>query len=156
MAWAAQNLSDWYGMDSVELSQDEQAIAASILWLLRGDAGQRALMAWSYGWDDARQASGTEWMAPYLAQLLEDPYAAVRLIAQRSLRTLDGYENFDYDAIGPASRFESSHQMVLEIWMDTQPKSNAALLIDSSRTLIRKDVMRLLRERDDRPITLVE
>ena len=30
-----------------------------LLWLLRGDAGQRALVAWSMGWQPAQQASGT-------------------------------------------------------------------------------------------------
>ena len=67
------------------LSEDEQTVAASLLWLLRGDAGQRALAAWSMGWAPARQASGTGWMAVPLAMLLNDPYDAVRFIAQRSL-----------------------------------------------------------------------
>lgn len=156
MAWAAQHLSDWYGLNSVELSQDEQSIAASILWLLRGDAGQRVLMAWSYGWNEARQVSGTEWMAPYLAQLLEDPYAAVRLVAQRSLRTLDGYQGFDYNVIGSTSHLKEAHQQVLEIWMDSPPRSSTATLIGPSGALIHEDFLRLLRERDDRPITLVE
>ena len=60
------------------LGTTEQRVAASLLWLLRGDAGQRAIVAQAMGWAPAQQASGTDWMAPHLAQLLDDPYDAVR------------------------------------------------------------------------------
>ena len=36
-------------------------------------------------WPPAQQASGADWMAPYLAQLLDDPYDAVRFGAARSM-----------------------------------------------------------------------
>jgi len=156
LAWTSQTLSDWYGIDSPELSPDEQTIAASVLWLLRGDAGQRALMAWSFGWNDAREISGTKWMAPFLAQLLQDPYVAVRFIAERSLRTLDGYQDFSYDFLGEASHTESAHRLVLRKWMDTKAKPDEAVLLDQSGTLMRTEIERLLRERNDRPLTLVE
>ena len=32
-----------------ELTDDEESIAASLLWLLKGDAGQRVLIAWAFG-----------------------------------------------------------------------------------------------------------
>jgi hypothetical protein len=83
------------------LNDDEQAIPASLLWLLRGDAGQRALAAWSMGWPPAQQASGTAWMAAPLATVLNDPYDAVRLIAGRSLRTLPGFGSFEFDFLAP-------------------------------------------------------
>ena len=41
-------------------------------------------MAWHLGWPEAQAISGKEWMAPQLAVLLEDPYDAVRYIANRS------------------------------------------------------------------------
>ncbi len=59
LAWTAEHLHEWYGTPRPELSEDEQAIAASVLWTLKGDAGQRVLMAWSMGWNAARLASGT-------------------------------------------------------------------------------------------------
>ena len=40
LEWTSQYLSAWYGAAPAILSEDERAIAASILWLLRGDAGQ--------------------------------------------------------------------------------------------------------------------
>ena len=54
------------------LDADEQSVAASLLWLLKGDAGQRAIVAQSMGWAPAQQASGTGWMAPYLALMQKD------------------------------------------------------------------------------------
>jgi len=64
LQWAADYLRLWYGLAPVALSEDQKTVAASILWTLRGDAVQRALMAWSLGWDAARRVSGTEWMVP--------------------------------------------------------------------------------------------
>lgn len=53
LLWSAQHLQKWYGQTIPDMSQDEKTVAASLLWLLRGDAGQRALMAWNLGWDSA-------------------------------------------------------------------------------------------------------
>ena len=57
LSWTAQNLSDWYQTPKVPLNHDEETVAASLLWLLKGDAGQRALSAWSMGWKPAQEAS---------------------------------------------------------------------------------------------------
>jgi hypothetical protein len=83
LRWAAESLEAWYGQAQPELTEIQQAVPAALIWLLSGDAGQRALMAWSMGWEAARQASGAEWMPQFLTQLLLDPYDAVRLIAHR-------------------------------------------------------------------------
>ena len=63
------------------MSDDDRTVAASLVSLLKGDAGQRAIVAQAFGWPPAQRASGTNWMAPYLALLLNDPYDAVRYIA---------------------------------------------------------------------------
>ena len=99
LAWTASHLSKWYGQPSPALTVDEASVAASALWMLKGDAGQRALMAWSMGWPDAVAASGNWWLPPYLFQAMVDPYDAVRLVAYRSLRTLPGYEEVAYDFV---------------------------------------------------------
>ena len=49
--WTAENLQKWYGVPKPKLSKEEKTVAASVLWTLKGDAGQRALMAWSLGWE---------------------------------------------------------------------------------------------------------
>jgi hypothetical protein len=68
-----------------------------VFWLLRGDAVQRAVAAWHLGDDDASGASGRGWQAGLLAQLLDDPYAAVRYIAGQALRRQEGFADFRYD-----------------------------------------------------------
>ena len=100
LGWAAESLEAWYGQAQGELTNIQRAVPASIIWLLSGDAGQRALMAWSMGWEAARQASGSDWMPQFLTQLLLDPYDAVRLLAHRSLRQHSGFEDFDFDFVG--------------------------------------------------------
>ncbi|MEO1982131.1 MAG: C cytochrome precursor, partial [Fuerstiella sp.] len=159
LAWSAGHLADWYDLVPPEMSKDEQSIAASVLWLLRGDAGQRALMAWSYGWTDAQKASGTAWMAPYLAQLLIDPYDAVRLIAHRSLKTIDQYDSIPYDYVGAEEDRETARATVLERWRqrDAAPgPSAAAVLINVDGEIMENVFAPLLQQRDDREIGLRE
>ena len=107
-------------------------MAASILWLLRGDAGQRALAAWSYGWEPAQTASGTSWMVPYLGELLGDPYDAVRFIAAKSLRTIPGFETLQYDFTGTRDDRIVAAVGALRAWRKRHacrrpPRSRAAL-----------------------------
>ena len=102
LAWTAEALESWYRRRGSPLGADEQNVAASLLWLLQGDAGQRAIVAQAMAWPPAQQASGTDWMAPHLAQLLDDPYDAVRFVAARSMRTLPGFSGFTFDFIAPS------------------------------------------------------
>ncbi|MEO1969953.1 MAG: C cytochrome precursor, partial [Pirellulaceae bacterium] len=143
-----------------KLSDDDRQVAASVQWLLKGDAGQRALMAWSYGWSDAQQAAGTQWMAPYLGQLLEDPYDAVRYIAQRSLNRIPGFEEVEGGFLGNSAQQKESHASVLTIWSQQtgppQIKNVLRLLIDSEGNIMTKRFDELLRQRDDREVRLLE
>ncbi len=86
LAWAADQLHTWYDHPRPTLDADQERTAASVTWALSGDAGQRALMAWSFGWAPARAVSGTGWMPFVLSTLMQDPYDAVRFIATRSAR----------------------------------------------------------------------
>src|SRR5205823_2491003 len=97
--WTSEKLEQWYGTPQAPLGPDEKTVAASLLWLLRGDAGQRALVAWSMGWKPAQEVAGTSWMPPYLSLLLDDPYDAVRFIAGRSLRSLPAFAEFSSDPV---------------------------------------------------------
>ena len=158
LTWTSDHLEQWYGIPAPQLDEDERQIAASVLWLLRGDAGQRALMAWSMGWDSARHASGDDWMAPYLGQLLDDPYDAVRFIAARSLRQLPGFESLVYDFVGLADQRAQARLNTLEIWTNQTGRSSTgrAVLIEDDGTLNRRDFERLLQQRNDRPLNLIE
>jgi formate-dependent nitrite reductase cytochrome c552 subunit len=135
LKWTSQHLDEWYGISQPSLTEDEQTIAASVLWLLRGDAGQRALMAWSMGWSEAHAASGANWQAALVAELLEDPYDAVRLIASRAL------EQLRVSASGDS---------------ETVSRSRAAILRDETGALMRSELQRLHKQRDDREIRLLE
>ncbi len=158
LEWTGRYLQEWYDIPPVPLEKDDAGLAASILWTLRGDAGQRALMAWSMGWESARQASGQSWLAPYLAELMVDPYDAVRFIAYRSLKRLAGYENVEYDFVGPLAQRETTRQRVLEIWRagasDRQARDE--LLIGSNGGLDGATFDRLLQQRDHQPLGLAE
>ena len=135
-------------------------MAAAVLWLLRGDAGQRALAAWSFGWQDAQQASGLDWIAPYLGQLLQDPYDAVRYIAYRSLRRLPQYSEIQYNFIGSPAHQSEMREQVLKLWNAARGVTlrNGAdqVLLDENGQLDASRFNRLLKARDDRPISLVE
>lgn len=89
LAWTAEHLRDWYDEGSPRIPAAHDGVAAAVVWTLSGDAGQRALLAYAMGRDEARAATGrTTWFLPLLAQLLEDPYDAVRFRAQATLDEL--------------------------------------------------------------------
>ena len=101
-----------------------------------------AIAAWHAGWPEAQRTSGDAWLTQVLTPLLDDPYDAVRFIAERSTRTLPGLAELSYDFLDPSAERRSAMRTI------AAPATNNALapeLID-----------RLLRQRDDRPVYLVE
>lgn len=160
LAWTAAQLQSWYGHDAVTLSTDEQEIAAAVLWLLRGDAAQRGIAAWTMGWPAAQQASGRGWQAGFLSQLLRDPYAAVRRVAFKSLQTLPGYENFAFDFVAPTESLVQGSRAAFDVWQaagrERVDRRGSAVLIDADGALQRDVAVRLLQQRDNRPIRIIE
>jgi hypothetical protein len=160
LGWTAGHLEAWYGTESPPLDESQREIAASLLWLLRGDAAQRALVALSMGWGVARETSGSGWMPPFLAELLADPYDAVRLIAHRSLRDLEGMQALRYDFMLPERGRRRSQRRVRELWQESGfsagPEQRAALLLDERGGVRRDAVESILEQRDDRSIVIWE
>src|SRR5207248_2106695 len=118
---------------------------------------QRALIAWHMGWQPARAASGDSWLAPYLATLLDDPYAAVRYIASRSLKRLPAYESFSYDYIAAGDELHRASARALELWKNTpRPPANTVLLLKKDGQLEEGAVQALLKSRNNRPLDLHE
>ena len=162
LGWTAKHLADWYGIPIRKMNDVEQHIAGSVLWALRGDAGQRALVAWSMGWQPAREASGTDWLPPYLAVLMSDPYRAVRFIAQRSLKRSLEYRDIPYDYVGPQGERDAAVKLAEAKWKQlprpvmTKPSDNNAILFDPDGRLRTDEVDRLLKEQNDRPVYLAE
>jgi len=101
LGWTADWLDQWYGQTPPPFART--TTPAVVEWAVAGDAAQRALAAWYLGWEAAKEAAGDDWQAPVLADLLDDPYAAVRFVAQRSLRGLPGFGDFAYDFVAPAA-----------------------------------------------------
>lgn len=97
LEWTSKQLTAWYGHPEIELDDDNRSLASSVLWAVKGNAVQRGLMAWHMSWPPALQASGQKWMGAYLALLLNDPYVAVRRVAQKSISSTPGFEDFEYD-----------------------------------------------------------
>jgi hypothetical protein len=160
LGWTSRYLEAWYGHVPPVLTDDEQTVAASVLWLLRGDAGQRALVASAMGWAPAQQASGKEWLSAYLAGVLDDDYAAIRLIAYRSLRTLPGFDNFSDEAVVASKAARAADVMkAMGIWRNsrkTARRVDATLLFNPDGTFQVEAIQRLVHLRDQRPVRLYE
>ena len=136
------------------MNSEQRDVAAGIRWTLQGDGGVRALIAWHYGWEPAKQASGTEWMSPFLNQLLNDDYAAVRLIASRSLKRLPGFETFAYDPV-PGSKARAPVQLPFVGNLPAGRADQVALLFNGGRVDTNR-IARLLEARDRKIVRLRE
>lgn len=157
--WTSRKLNEWYQHPIPALTDEQKSISAAASWMLKGDAGQRALIAWHFGWEPARQTSGQTWMAPYLGQLLHDPYSVVRYIAHRSLKRLSGFENFSFDYIGPAAARAKSRERVVEMWRAQKPAlppNHQAVLLQPDGQLQEEKMSILLKQRNDRRMELLE
>ena len=162
LEWTAKALNDWYGTPMPELAADDRKISAGVQWLLKGDAALRALVAWNYGWKPAQETATTAWMAPYLAQLLVDPYESVRIISQRSLRTLPGYASFQHELTTSTKLRQAARQAALSIWNTRQTGKDVAatrrdrVLIAGDGKVLAPTFTRLLKLRNDKVIRLFE
>ncbi len=93
-----------------------------------------------------------------LIPLLDDPYAAVRFNAWRSLRSLPGYEGLAYDYVAPAERRRQVAERAAAIAAE-QPRAPSArpeLLIADGGALDGAALQALRGRRDDRPVALKE
>jgi len=155
--WTAQKLAGWYNVPLEPVPPEDKNISAAVLWALKGDSGQRVLTAWHMGWKSAQQASDSSWFAPYLAMLLEDPYAAVRYVAGRSLKRLPGYTDFTYDYVASTNQLRRASEQASDLWRkNTQIRANPCLLIQNDGQLDEGTVKTLLQARDDRVLDLQE
>ncbi len=160
LAWTAQKLHDWYNEPVPELSFDDQNIAAAVQWIVKGDGGQRALLAWGMGWAPAQKASGRDWLYPYLIYALTDPYAAVRFDAWKSLQTLPQFDDFKFRYTADASVLGKAATDTYEKWFRSVRDPKAAYPsetgLDAEGRFQQDIFQRLRRERDDKPIILAE
>jgi hypothetical protein len=157
--WAQDHLVAWYGQTAVPLPEEERRVASGGVLALRGDAAQRAITAWHMGWRPAQEASGRGWQAAYLAEMLTDPYAAVRRVAAASLRTLPGFADFQYDYIASPSERDARSAAAQATWQansETHLTQPEALLLHPDGTLDRSATARLRARRDTTPLRIIE
>jgi len=87
---------------------------------LSGDAGQRALVAWHLGWGPGLEVAGREWVGAVLGAMLDDPYAAIRCVAERSLRAVSpGLVPSGYDYTIPVDGRSAVMGGVISAWSRT-------------------------------------
>jgi hypothetical protein len=159
LGWTAAYLNQWYGIESPELSEDDQDISYTVLSCLKGNAIQRALAGWTIGWPEAHKASTTDWVVPYLGFLLQDNYHAVRFIADRSLRNLPGYEKSTYDSLAPKTERDQAARKIVQKWRlqsDREGTTGPALLISAGGQPMIKRIDEFLRQRDLTKIVIGE
>jgi hypothetical protein len=160
LSWTADKLHAWYQQPVPELSDDDKTISAAVQWLVKGDAGQRALLAWGMGWEPAQKSSGRDWLYPFLIYTLLDPYAAVRFDAWKSLQTLPGFSDFDFTYTADADALgELVKRGYQKWWNDVRPANanfDPETALDPEGRFQQDVFNRLRRERDDKPIVLAE
>ena len=160
LAWTAEKLHDWYNQPIPQLSDDDKTIAATVQWILKGDAGQRALIAWGMGWTPAQEVSGPGWLYPYLIYAMNDPYAAVRFDAWKSLQTLPGFADFSFAFTADDRLLRQAAGRALDKWLREVRPPNATFkpqtALDSDGRIQHDVFQRLRSERDNKRILLAE
>jgi hypothetical protein len=148
LGWTAEQLKRLYNIDSPELSEDLKSVELSLWMGVRGDAGQRALVAGAIAWPAAQRASAHGILPSLVGVLMDDPYDAVRYMAGRALKSLPevNASALDYD---PVPR------------PDTRPPfaAQAARLSDLTHQQadrVQQVIGRLLPSRDQRAVMLLE
>jgi hypothetical protein len=158
LAWTGEHLERWYDIPTPALDADQRTVASGVLWSLRGDGGQRVLMACGMDWAPARAVSGSDWMVPFLAVLVQDPYTAVRYTAHRALsRRSEGAALARTDPLvqQPAELARVTNPIV-DAWNRKFRKPAPSLLIDAHGVLDVRALQQLLSRRDERPVELNE
>jgi hypothetical protein len=161
--WAADRLAEWYRQPIPNLPENSTDIAHALRLALSGDAGQRVLIAWHLSWPSALQISGTNWIAPVLGQLLDDPYAAVRCVAARSLQAISGPAPPGYDFVEDPRSRPPVREAVWRSWQRqwqatgvSGPPARELLVLPADLNAQRAAFEEWLRLRDDRPVRLRE
>jgi hypothetical protein len=160
LAWTGEKLRDWYNQPMLQLAEDDQKVAASVKWMIKGDAAQRALLTWGMGWKPAQDVSGRDWLYPYLIYTLTDSYAAIRFEAWKALQTLPDFSDFRFNYIAEDRSLTEQAGGALAKWIREARKPNARFpaetILEPDGRFQKEIFQRLRNERDDKPVLLVE
>jgi predicted CXXCH cytochrome family protein len=160
LEWTQSNMAKWYGTTQQAMSDEQKEISAALLWILKGDAAQRAVTAWNFGWKPAQKASGVDWEAPFIARLLEDPYGVVRYVAENALRSLPGFTHLKFDFLSSKENLKKHTEQVVKQWSslrkDFSQPANAKVLLLEGGAIDEVKVQEILRKRDNRKVVIKE
>lgn len=160
LEWTASTLADWYGHESPTITDEQKTVPAALLWLLKGNAMQRVIAAWSMSWKPAREAAGEQISPPFLAATLTDPYAAVRFVAWRSLKSYTGLEDTEFSFAADERDRESQRDAALKQVQMLNPKlsglPDAGRLSVSDYESLLQEIDKLQGQRDEQPIHIPE
>lgn len=159
LAEVGDHLATWYGHPRLPAADPAATSpSAAVRWMIAGDGVQRAVVAWHAGWEAAHEASGAWWLAPVVAQLLDDPYASVRFLAGQSLQRLPGMDAIGYDYVGPPEARIAASVEAIDRWEALEGPAARSL----PRAFVRRGrldlpkVLELESGRDDRYVTVNE
>ena len=111
------------------------------------------------GWAPAQQASGRDWLYPYLIFELNDPYAAVRFGAWKSLQSLPGFSGHEFDyTVDDAKQKEALTLAYQKWWFGVREpgRYRPQTALDPTGQFQQEVFDRLLNQRNNRPVFLVE
>ena len=159
--WTQKHLSVRYNHEIFPQTDDQRNISAWVLWMLQGDAAQRAIAAWHGGWEPAKNTSDKEWLPPYLIKLLDDPYGVVRYIAHRSLKSQESFNNFEYDYLSDNNELALKSNEAMSIWLSEKRnslsiKNRPQILILEDGIMNKQEIERLFSKRNNRPVNIKE
>jgi hypothetical protein len=81
-------------------------------------------------------------------------------VAARSLRTLPGFSDLDYDFLADQDELKRQTQLALEHWRQHRPKNSdrqgPPVCLDENGDVLDSEIRRLLLQRNDRPVTIKE
>jgi hypothetical protein len=163
LGWTAEQLEAGWKIAPPALSDDQRTLSAGFMHALRGDAGERALTAAHAGMPEAQRAVRQPVLLPLLSLLLDDPYDAVRVIAARSIRSLREPASASELAIDPIPRPNAAPGDPKNLGSRARALLAPGSLADLPASVPltadgRLDATgeRLLSERDQRPVDLLE
>jgi predicted CXXCH cytochrome family protein len=159
LGWTAHFLSTWYGQPGLEppaperpgeapravVDRSRHEWSAAGTDLLAGDAALRVIAADQMGRAEVAPPVDALLRAQLLARALDDPYAAVRFVAGRSLSRQAGFEDFDGDFLAPAPERRLASEAAGARARRASPSPVDPALLEA-----------LTRARDPRPVRIAE
>jgi hypothetical protein len=79
------------GATGTSPSSDPDELPLAVVRALSGNAAERAIFAYAFGTEEALRTAGPNVAETVLPRLKRDPYAAIRLIAERSEKRLRSF-----------------------------------------------------------------